>query len=100
MKETMLTGLIEISEAGLAGVLPGSGRIVDRRQYPHAIPMQENKLLGIPAPRRVEERDCPNCYGGHQRPCQWCGDSGKVIWVEDAPKKPLNAKLSNSCQKK
>lgn len=22
---------------------------------------------------------CPNCYGGHQKPCQWCGDSGRVI---------------------
>lgn len=29
----------------------------------------------------VEEAPCPNCYGGHFRPCQWCGDSGRVVNV-------------------
>lgn len=28
-----------------------------------------------------EEQHCPNCYGGHQAPCQWCGDSGRVTFV-------------------
>lgn len=27
---------------------------------------------------------CPNCYGGHFRPCQWCGDSGSVLFVPNA----------------
>lgn len=27
-----------------------------------------------------EARPCPNCYGGHYRPCQWCGDSGTVTF--------------------
>ena len=26
-----------------------------------------------------EEVPCPNCYGGHFRPCQTCGDEGRVI---------------------
>ena len=29
----------------------------------------------------VEEQPCPNCYGGHFRPCQWCGDTGRVVNV-------------------
>lgn len=41
-----------IKKAGYLGVM-SSGCIVDRRKYPDAIPMQENKLLGIPAPRLV-----------------------------------------------
>lgn len=28
-----------------------------------------------------KEIPCPNCYGGHFRPCQWCGDSGRVTNV-------------------
>ena len=31
-----------------------------------------------------EEIDCPNCYGGHFRPCQWCGDTGRVINTPNA----------------
>lgn len=26
-----------------------------------------------------EEIDCPDCFGGHFRPCNVCGDSGRVI---------------------
>ena len=29
----------------------------------------------------VERRACPDCYGGHFRPCQTCGDSGHVLFV-------------------
>ena len=28
-----------------------------------------------------KEIACPNCYGGHFRPCQWCGDTGRVTSV-------------------
>ena len=28
--------------------------------------------------------ECPNCYGGHFRPCQWCGDTGRVDYVPNA----------------
>lgn len=26
---------------------------------------------------------CPECYGGHFKPCQVCGDTG---WIQSAPK--------------
>lgn len=31
---------------------------------------------------KTEEIPCPNCYGGHFRPCQWCGDSGRIVTVK------------------
>lgn len=33
------------------------------------------RIKGTPQP-------CPNCYGGHFRPCQWCGDTGIVEFVQ------------------
>lgn len=42
----------EINQSGYAGLLP-SGKIVDRRKYPEAIPVQENKILGIPKPKEL-----------------------------------------------
>lgn len=30
---------------------------------------------------------CANCYGGHQKPCQWCGDSG-VVRFKPRPRLP------------
>jgi len=29
----------------------------------------------------VQRIPCPDCYGGHFRPCQTCGDSGHVLNV-------------------
>lgn len=32
---------------------------------------------------------CPDCYGGHFRPCQMCGDSGRVMFAKrKAPNDP------------
>lgn len=31
--------------------------------------------------RKVKEVPCPNCYGGHFRPCQLCGDTGVALKV-------------------
>jgi hypothetical protein len=45
----------ELVKSGYAGTLPG-GRIVDRREHPEAVPMQQNTLLGVPEPKEVE---CP-----------------------------------------
>lgn len=45
-----LIATLEMTKAGFAGCLP-DGRIVDRRIHPTAIPMQENSMLGIPAPK-------------------------------------------------
>lgn len=39
-------------ESGYGGVL-STGEIVDRRQHPNAIPLQENPHLGTPAPKPV-----------------------------------------------
>lgn len=38
---------------GFAGVLP-NGEIVDRREFPKAIPMQKNALLGVPEPKNQD----------------------------------------------
>ena len=33
-------------------------------------------------PLLAKEVPCPDCYGGHFRPCQMCGDSGWALLVE------------------
>ena len=38
--------------------------------------------------RMVEEVSCPDCYGGHFRPCQICGDSGVAWRVVQSPNAP------------
>ncbi|HEY1201092.1 MAG TPA: hypothetical protein VGE79_08935 [Niastella sp.] len=43
-----------LSISGYAGVLP-TGKIVDRLIYPEAMPLPENKLLGIPAPKDIKQ---------------------------------------------
>lgn len=40
----------EFTDAGWAGIL-GNGGIVDRRVHPEAIPIPENKMLGVPKPQ-------------------------------------------------
>ena len=40
----------EIVNQGFGGVL-SNGNIVDRREHPEAIPIQENALLGVPKPK-------------------------------------------------
>lgn len=45
-----LERLQQVKEEGYAGVLPG-GEVVDRREWPNAIPMQKNSLLNIPEPK-------------------------------------------------
>lgn len=30
---------------------------------------------------KTQEIACPDCYGGHFRPCQMCGDSGRVTFT-------------------
>lgn len=41
-----------IIESGYAGVLP-NGNIVDRREHPTAIPIQENSLFNTPKPKEI-----------------------------------------------
>lgn len=48
-REDLIKGF-EIMVSGYAGVLP-NGEIVDRREYPNAVPIQENKLFNTPPPK-------------------------------------------------
>lgn len=47
-----LLKIVEISQDGYAGMLP-NGNIVDRREFPNAIPVQKNSLFGIPTPKKL-----------------------------------------------
>ena len=41
--------------------------------------------------RKTKEIPCPDCYGGHFKPCNICGDSGVALLViEDEPKEKGN----------
>ena len=42
----------ELSKSGYAGVNQ-NGTIVDRREFPDAIPVRENKLFGVPEPKSL-----------------------------------------------
>lgn len=42
----------EINASGYAGCMP-DGRIVDRRKYPQAIPIERNSLFGVVAPKKL-----------------------------------------------
>lgn len=48
----LLMAGVELSRSGYAGVLP-NGNIVDRRNFPDAIPMQKNSQLGVPEPKKI-----------------------------------------------
>lgn len=58
---------------------------LDFRRLLLSLPADVNKKLSIYDLRRMCQNynsiPCPNCYGGHQRPCQWCSDSGSVIFI-------------------
>jgi len=45
-----LMKILEINKSGYAGIL-SNGNIVDRRDNPDAIPIQENSLFGVPKPK-------------------------------------------------
>ena len=83
--DAALFAALDAIKSGYGGVLP-NGQVVDRRQVPSAIPMKANSLLGTPEPRPVVDQPCPDCYGGHFRPCQMCGDSGRVVLLPDTTK--------------
>lgn len=52
LKELLKT--VELMKSGYAGILP-NGNIVDRREHPEAIEIQENKMFNTPKPKRVRE---------------------------------------------
>jgi hypothetical protein len=78
-----LIEIMEINDSGYAGVL-SNGNIVDRRIHPDAIPVQENKMMGIPKPKSIEKEVCPDCSGcgqGHAEgtTCRRCKGKGEVL---------------------
>ena len=48
-----LVEIHEINLSGYAGINP-NGNIVDRREFPNAVPVQKNKMFNIPEPKKVE----------------------------------------------
>lgn len=89
-----LIEIMEINDSGYAGVMP-NGNIVDRRKHPEAVPVQENKMMGIPKSTPVEEDDkedeeegetwdyCPSCSGSGEGPadgtrCWRCKGLGEI----------------------
>ena len=78
-KAALLKSLDAI-KSGYVGVMP-DGKIVDRREIPSAQPIPANPLMETPEPKPAIEQDCPDCYGGHFRPCQVCGDTGRVVFL-------------------
>jgi len=45
-----LRKIIELNKSGFAGIL-SNGNIVDRREHPEAIPIQENPMFGVVKPK-------------------------------------------------
>jgi sulfur carrier protein ThiS len=45
-----LLKIVELNKTGYAGIL-SNGNIVDRREHPEAIPIQENKMFGVIKPK-------------------------------------------------
>jgi hypothetical protein len=54
MKFKKLMKIVELNKTGYAG-LNSNGNIVDRRKFPNAIPIQENKSLNIPKPKNIKD---------------------------------------------
>lgn len=46
----------KVKSEGYAGMLP-NGNLVDRREFPNAIPLQYNQLLNIPHPKQLEKTE-------------------------------------------
>lgn len=44
---------IELTKSGFAGIMP-NGNIVDRREFPNAVPIQKNTMFGTPEPKKLE----------------------------------------------
>ncbi len=56
----------------------------------------EREIGALKLQAQSEEIACPNCYGGHFRPCQWCGDTGRVTNIPNA--KPSNIGVGTGLQ--
>lgn len=53
-KFNLLLKTLEISKSGYGGVL-SNGNIVDRREHPEAVPIEENQMFGVPKPIKIKK---------------------------------------------
>lgn len=55
---------------------------LDLNRLINSLPDDVDKKLSLHDLKRISDNynsgPCPNCYGGHFRPCQWCGETGRV----------------------
>lgn len=51
----------EINQSGYAGC-DRNGGIVDRRKHPEAVPVQENKMMGLPKPKQLPNEPHPEYF--------------------------------------
>ncbi len=50
---TEMFKIMDIISSGYAGTLP-NGNIVDRREFPDAMPVQKNSMFNVPEPKPIE----------------------------------------------
>jgi len=62
----------------------------DGAENTKATKQNEREIGALKLQAQSEEIACPNCYGGHFRPCQWCGDTGRVTNIPNAPARHSN----------
>lgn len=55
---------------------------------PHCgAPADGEETISVESPKRSAMKiPCPDCYGGHFRPCQTCGDSGVALFIPNEEK--------------
>ena len=71
---------MDINDSGYAGIL-ANGNIVSRLQYPSAIPIPENSMMGLPKPKRLKKDThsdyvCLDCGTYFLTPKQLAGEGG------------------------
>lgn len=93
-----LLAFLEVNKAGYAGVMPG-GTLVDRREHPEAIPVPENSMMNVAAPR------CVPCGGSGMVPTHPEGEPGKCepcngtgLWIDHDAYDKLEAELQTGQQ--
>ena len=53
--ETMHNWITRLNSSGYAGCRKGDGMIVDRREFPDAIPVQKNNMMGVVEPKKLKK---------------------------------------------
>lgn len=65
-----------------------------------SLPEDVNRKLSLHDLDRITKAyntgPCPNCYGGHFKPCQWCGDTGVLTLAGDRPEEEKNEAMKTT----